>query len=69
MEIERRPYHRNCTCALHNMKNVYSSSCYPDKNVLSAKRRSWTLCSLSIEVPNFSSPSLPSSSSRGTLYM
>lgn len=33
MEIERRPYHRNCTCALHNLKNKNMNACSGCNNV------------------------------------
>ncbi|KAG4140949.1 hypothetical protein ERO13_D06G048766v2 [Gossypium hirsutum] len=26
IEVERRPYHRNCSCALHNLKGICSSA-------------------------------------------
>ncbi|KAE8126142.1 hypothetical protein FH972_020886 [Carpinus fangiana] len=64
MEIERRPYHRNCSCALHKLKGVYSinacSSHHQRNNISFPKKNSWTdCCSLSISASK-SSSQLPS---------
>ncbi|KAE8657923.1 hypothetical protein F3Y22_tig00116976pilonHSYRG00119 [Hibiscus syriacus] len=39
-EVERRPYHRNCSCALHNLKGVVcSSGCSHARNVAFSKKK------------------------------
>ncbi|KAB2023968.1 hypothetical protein E1A91_D06G056800v1 [Gossypium mustelinum] len=59
--IERRPYHRNCQCALHNLKGVCSSTCSSQTTNLSfsKKLQTWGDCSLSLSASKFSSPSPP----------
>ncbi|OAY31773.1 hypothetical protein MANES_14G139050v8 [Manihot esculenta] len=52
METERRPYHRNCNCALHKTKGVCSAGCPQQKNVLFPMKQSWKDCSLSMAVPS-----------------
>ncbi|KAL4296048.1 hypothetical protein GQ457_12G024480 [Hibiscus cannabinus] len=49
IEVERRPYHRNCSCALHDLKGVVcSSSCSRARNVSFSKKKTWRNdCSLS----------------------
>ncbi|TXG60808.1 hypothetical protein EZV62_012171 [Acer yangbiense] len=44
MEVERRPYHRNCGCALHNLKGRDSSYGYCSKQnkVIFHKKTSWS---------------------------
>ncbi|CAL9028133.1 unnamed protein product [Prunus brigantina] len=43
MEVERRPYHKNCTCALHKSKGGVCSNAYPQKrNISFPKKLSWT---------------------------
>ncbi|GMJ07249.1 hypothetical protein HRI_004394100 [Hibiscus trionum] len=42
IEVERRPYHRNCSCALHNLKGVVrSSGCSRARNVSFSKKKTW----------------------------
>ncbi|RXH74311.1 hypothetical protein DVH24_029032 [Malus domestica] len=44
-EIERRPYHKNCGCALHSNAGVCSNAC--QRNISFPKKQSWsdgTLC-------------------------
>jgi len=48
MEIERRPYHRNCNCALHKSKAGSSTSFPQPRNILFPKKQSWRDCSLSL---------------------
>ncbi|RXH74324.1 hypothetical protein DVH24_029045 [Malus domestica] len=36
MEIEHRPYHRNCSCALHNLKDI---CCCPRKTNISFPKK------------------------------
>ncbi|KAB2023971.1 hypothetical protein ERO13_D06G049025v2 [Gossypium hirsutum] len=68
--IERRPYHRNCQCALHNLKGICSSTCSSrTTNISFPKKQTWGDCSLSLSAPKFSSPSplLPNASFTNTL--
>ncbi|KAL7134570.1 hypothetical protein ABFS83_11G035700 [Erythranthe nasuta] len=58
MGIQRRPYHKNCTCALHN-SGAHCSHTSRHKNISYPIRRSWSEGSLAL-IGN-SSPS-PSSS-------
>ncbi|KAJ9688864.1 hypothetical protein PVL29_014487 [Vitis rotundifolia] len=57
MEIERRPYHRNCSCAMHKLKGVCSNACSQQKNISYSKKKSLDDCSLSIKASKFSSQS------------
>ncbi|ESR66939.1 hypothetical protein CICLE_v10010646mg [Citrus x clementina] len=59
MHKERRPYHRDCDCALHKLKGTVCSDAYcsQKRNVSfpnNKKKQSWSDCSLSI---NSRSPS------------
>ncbi|KAI6682377.1 hypothetical protein NL676_036258 [Syzygium grande] len=38
VEIERRPYHRNCGCALHKLKGEPPTACSRHKNMSFPKR-------------------------------
>ncbi|XP_031263959.1 uncharacterized protein LOC116122196 [Pistacia vera] len=55
-DIERRPYHKNCSCALHNLKGVCPNACSKQNNISFSKKKSWPDCSLSTTVSssNFS---------------
>ncbi|KAK4604628.1 hypothetical protein RGQ29_012909 [Quercus rubra] len=57
MEIERRPYHRYCNCALHNLKDGSSNSCSHQRNISFPRKQSQTKCSLSIAASKSSSHS------------
>ncbi|KAE8678791.1 hypothetical protein F3Y22_tig00111402pilonHSYRG00256 [Hibiscus syriacus] len=58
MEVERRPYHRNCSCALHSLKgSVCSSACSRTRSISFTKRRTWNDSSLTVANSQFSSPS------------
>ncbi|XVE98483.1 hypothetical protein REPUB_Repub03eG0110400 [Reevesia pubescens] len=57
IEVERRPYHRNCGCALHNLKGVCSSACSRTRNISFSKKQAWSDCFFSIAAPKFSSQS------------
>ncbi|KAG6676715.1 hypothetical protein I3842_15G165300 [Carya illinoinensis] len=48
MGKERRPYHRNCSCALHKLKVGSSNACSHQRNISFPKKHSWTDCSLSL---------------------
>lgn len=62
-EIERRPYHRNCGCALHSKSNqkgrgnhyTCSNGLPKSKNVSYPIRRSWSEGSLVLAASNYSS--------------
>ncbi|KAE8730772.1 Peptidyl-prolyl cis-trans isomerase CYP28 [Hibiscus syriacus] len=63
--IERRPYHRNCECAMHKLKGVCSSTCGSWTNNISfPKKQAWGGGSLSLLASEFStqSPLLPNGS-------
>ncbi|XVE71577.1 hypothetical protein DITRI_Ditri10aG0162500 [Diplodiscus trichospermus] len=55
IQIERRPYHRNCGCALHNLKGVCSSACSRTRNISFPRKQACCDFSLSIASPKFSS--------------
>ncbi|KAF5742052.1 hypothetical protein HS088_TW09G00091 [Tripterygium wilfordii] len=56
-EIERRPYHRNCGCALHNTKGVCANSCPQQRTISFPKKQSWTNSAFCIEASTVSSRS------------
>ncbi|KAB2618846.1 hypothetical protein D8674_014715 [Pyrus ussuriensis x Pyrus communis] len=39
-EIERRPYHKNCSCALHSKASICSHAC--QGNISFPKKQSWS---------------------------
>lgn len=45
LEVERRPYHRNCSCALHNLKSTVCSSaaCSRTRNISFSKKKTWNI--------------------------
>ncbi|PRQ46210.1 hypothetical protein RchiOBHm_Chr2g0086591 [Rosa chinensis] len=48
-EIERRPYHKNCNCALHKSKRgACSDACPQQRNISFPKKQLWTDGSLCI---------------------
>ncbi|CAJ1944743.1 unnamed protein product [Sphenostylis stenocarpa] len=53
MEIERRPYHKNCGCALHNLNAVCSKACPQQRRVSFTKKTSWTGCSMHTTASSF----------------
>ncbi|KAK7281495.1 hypothetical protein RIF29_09546 [Crotalaria pallida] len=56
--VERRPYHRNCSCALHSKSRNICSHKLPGKNVTYPMRRAWSEGSLLVlAASNNSSPS------------
>ncbi|KAL2481212.1 hypothetical protein Adt_34178 [Abeliophyllum distichum] len=58
MDIDRRPYHRNCTCALHKQKGICSNSVSHRSNISFPKKDLWNKCSLiSVSASTFSSRS------------
>ncbi|RWR75531.1 hypothetical protein CKAN_00391700 [Cinnamomum micranthum f. kanehirae] len=62
MEIERRPYHRNCGCALHNTRGcTKASNC--DTKISYPIRRAWSKSCLVMACSPSPSSSSPSSTS------
>ncbi|KAM7472971.1 hypothetical protein LguiA_011154 [Lonicera macranthoides] len=57
VEIERRPYHRNYSCALHKSKGKFSNACSHHRNVSFTKKKSWNDCSLFVEASKLYSQS------------
>ncbi|KAF9680693.1 hypothetical protein SADUNF_Sadunf06G0148100 [Salix dunnii] len=57
MEIRRRPYHRNCKCALHNLKDICSDACPQQRSISFPKKQVRSDHSLSIAASRLSSPS------------
>ncbi|KAJ0029789.1 hypothetical protein Pint_14693 [Pistacia integerrima] len=64
--IERRPYHKNCGCALHKLKGVCSNDCSKQNNISFAKKKSWpdSLSSLRIREDAIANGALPSTVGR-----
>ncbi|KNA16922.1 hypothetical protein SOVF_084820 [Spinacia oleracea] len=67
-EIQRRPYHRNCSCALHRSRGSCSHTSLPrSSNVTYPIRRSWSEGTLALSASssynNLTNLSLSSSSS------
>ena len=54
---ERRPYHKNCGCALHKAGKECSHPLPKCKNVSYPIRRAWSEGSLVLAASNYSSPS------------
>jgi hypothetical protein len=63
MGIDRRPYHRNCRCALHKSKDNCPHALPRCKNVSYPIKRSWSDGSLALMIANSSSSSCHSSPS------
>ncbi|KAK2966539.1 hypothetical protein RJ640_002999, partial [Escallonia rubra] len=40
MEIDRRPYHRNCNCALHKLKRAYPDAFGAHRSISFLKKKS-----------------------------
>ncbi|KAL7190966.1 hypothetical protein ACSBR2_023105 [Camellia fascicularis] len=57
LEIERRPYHRNYTCAMHKSKGACSTACFEHTSISFPKKELWNECSLSMSASKFSSQS------------
>ncbi|KAJ6698590.1 HOMEODOMAIN PROTEIN 8 putative-RELATED [Salix purpurea] len=55
--FDRRPYHRNCRCALHNSKENCSHTMSRYKNVSYPIKRRWSEGNLALMVANSSSSS------------
>ncbi|KAG4949781.1 hypothetical protein JHK82_043001 [Glycine max] len=65
-DVERRPYHKNCGCALHSKSRRNSRACTHKlpkcNNVSYPMRRAWSEGSLSMASATTSAHSSPSSS-------
>ncbi|KAL3744280.1 hypothetical protein ACJRO7_013525 [Eucalyptus globulus] len=55
MEIEHWPYHRNCSCPLHQLKGTCPSARDRHRNVSHPRKDSWKDCCLSVIVSTCSS--------------
>lgn len=55
-EVERRPYHKKCGCALHNLEKFCNKACPQQRYVSFKKKISWTHCSVYATPSKFSSP-------------
>ncbi|EYU34917.1 hypothetical protein ABFS82_11G038000 [Erythranthe guttata] len=55
MDIERRPYHRDCKCALHEIKGKCPHSGSKQRNIPFPNREFKSKCSLSLSSSNISS--------------
>ncbi|KAL5772764.1 hypothetical protein ACOSQ2_012688 [Xanthoceras sorbifolium] len=42
LTIERRPYHKNCSCALHDLKGTCSNTCLKKNNLSFHKKQVWS---------------------------
>jgi len=60
MDMERRPYHRNCSCALHKLKGTDCSTCYNSKYVVSFPKKKQFPNHYSFSI---TAPTVPSQSS------
>ncbi|KAL3824574.1 hypothetical protein ACJIZ3_020603 [Penstemon smallii] len=57
MNIERRPYHRNCKCAMHELKGKCSHAGSQPRNISFKKKEFSNNCSFSLSASNISSQS------------
>ncbi|PRQ46211.1 hypothetical protein RchiOBHm_Chr2g0086601 [Rosa chinensis] len=63
-EIERRPYHKNCNCALHKSKRgACSDACPQQRNISFPKKQSWTDGSLCMSATTSKSSTPPGTTS------
>ncbi|KAK4369869.1 hypothetical protein RND71_009344 [Anisodus tanguticus] len=53
MDIERRPYHKNCSCALHKQKGEQPNTCVHSRNISFPKMQKRQDITLSIEASKF----------------
>ncbi|KAF7849455.1 hypothetical protein BT93_L0765 [Corymbia citriodora subsp. variegata] len=54
VEIERRPYHRNCGCALHKLKGSHSTACSHHNRISFPRKELSANCSLYAAASKFS---------------
>ncbi|KAG8367524.1 hypothetical protein BUALT_Bualt16G0080800 [Buddleja alternifolia] len=57
MNIERRPYHKNCKCALHKVKGKCSHTGSQQRNISFPKKELSTSCYLSVSASIIASQS------------
>ncbi|KMT03604.1 hypothetical protein BVRB_8g192770 [Beta vulgaris subsp. vulgaris] len=62
LEIDRRPYHRNCTCALHDSSRGATCSHHKPSKVIYPIKRSWSEGSLAFYSASATLNPSPSSS-------
>ncbi|KAK7304759.1 hypothetical protein VNO77_42646 [Canavalia gladiata] len=55
--VERRPYHKNCGCALHNLKGICSNNGCHQRYFSFPKKTSQIKCSVNSSVLKFTSQS------------
>lgn len=58
--VERRPYHKNCDCALHNLKKGICNKACPQQRLyvpFTKKTTPWNGCSINTTPSKFSSQS------------
>ncbi|KAF6143692.1 hypothetical protein GIB67_021702 [Kingdonia uniflora] len=67
MEIDRRPYHRNCSCALHKSNGRCYKAFPRERKISYPIRRSWSEGCLSLAASNYNSSSASSSPASVTL--
>lgn len=49
MDIERRPYHRNCACALHKLKRACQKTCPQRRNISFSQKQTLNYCLLFVD--------------------
>ncbi|KAK1434664.1 hypothetical protein QVD17_00413 [Tagetes erecta] len=55
MDKQRRPYHKNCSCALHMLKDKTPKPCFHNTRISYSKKPSWNKCSLATTALSHSS--------------
>ncbi|KAF5180036.1 hypothetical protein FRX31_030380 [Thalictrum thalictroides] len=55
MEIDRRPYHKNCDCALHKSKKNSSNQCSHRRKISVPTKQLWKDYSMSTKGTHYSS--------------
>ncbi|KAI3422839.1 uncharacterized protein J3R85_011741, partial [Psidium guajava] len=63
VQIERRPYHRNCGYEMHRLKGSRSTTCSHHNNLSFPRKELTTICSMSGKAAKFTSQSCVCSSS------
>ncbi|WCJ30060.1 hypothetical protein M5689_011644 [Euphorbia peplus] len=58
LEVQRRPYHKDCKCALHNLQAIIAPNACSQHGTMSFPRKKSSILrrSLSIAVPKHSCP-------------
>ncbi|KAJ1440101.1 hypothetical protein SESBI_02338 [Sesbania bispinosa] len=57
MQVERRPYHKNCGCAFHSLKGICSNADHQQRYISLPKKTSQIECSMYTSALKFSSQS------------